>query len=129
MAPPGTLDVDTKNVDDDVDLDSSVELDGSEAIRRRLTPPSTSTPASRSAEARGTGSVDVQRRGWAQRRTVPSTSTLWVDDQVNVDDHEHRRRLVTNHQTATSTSTTAVKVKAQVDLNRAMRPEARFGIS
>src|SRR5215468_9397536 len=75
---------------DDVDLDSSVEVDGSEAIRRRLTPPSTSTspPSSRSVQARGTGSVDVQRRGWAQRRTSPSTSTLWVNDQVDVDDHE-----------------------------------------
>jgi hypothetical protein len=78
------------NVDLDVDLDSRVELDGSEAIRRRLTPPSTSTSPrlSRSAEACSTGSVDVQRRGWAQRRTSPSTSTRWVNDQVDVDDHE-----------------------------------------
>jgi hypothetical protein len=76
--------------DVDLDLDSHVELDGSEAIRRRLTPPSTSTWSllSRFVEARSTGSVDVQRRGWAQRRTSPSTSTLWVNDQVNVDDHE-----------------------------------------
>jgi hypothetical protein len=82
------------DVDDDVDLDSSVELDGSEAVRRRLTPPSTSTapPLSRSDAARSTGSVDVQRRGWAQRRTLPSTSTLRVNDQVDVQvdvaDHE-----------------------------------------
>ncbi|HEX8110544.1 MAG TPA: hypothetical protein VF516_22580 [Kofleriaceae bacterium] len=75
---------------DDVDLDSSVELDGSEAIPRRLTPPSTVdlAPLSRSVEARHTGSVDVQRRWWAQRRTPPSTSTLWVNDQVDVDDPE-----------------------------------------
>jgi hypothetical protein len=58
---------------DDVDIDSSVELDGSEAIRGRLTPPSTSPPLSRSVEARSTGSVDVHRRWWAQRRTLPST--------------------------------------------------------
>jgi hypothetical protein len=78
------------NVDDDVDLDSSVEVDGSEAIRRRLTPPSTSTSSlpSRSVEARSTGSVDVQRRWWAQRRTSPSTSTLWVNGHVDVNDHE-----------------------------------------
>jgi len=34
MAVLGALDI-----DDDVDLDSIVEVDGSEAIRRRLTPP------------------------------------------------------------------------------------------
>jgi hypothetical protein len=84
------------DVDDDVDLDldSSVELDGSEAVRRLLTPPSTSTSTSTSTpvvalrRGRSTGSVDVQRRWWAQRRTSPSTSTLWVNDQVDVDDHE-----------------------------------------
>jgi hypothetical protein len=91
------LDVDD-DVDDDVDLDldSSVELDGSEAVRRRLTPPSTSTSTSTSTSppvvalrrGRSTGSVDVQRRWWTQRRTSPSTSTLWVNDQVDVDDHE-----------------------------------------
>jgi hypothetical protein len=78
------------DVDLDVDLDSSVELDGSEAIRRRLTPPLTSTSPclSRSVEFTAPGSVDVQRRWWAQRRTSPSRSTLWVNDQVDVNDHE-----------------------------------------
>jgi hypothetical protein len=45
-------------------------------------------PLSRSVEARSTGSVDVQRRWWTQRRTAPSTSTLWVKEQVDVDAHE-----------------------------------------
>ncbi|HEX8107259.1 MAG TPA: hypothetical protein VF516_05990 [Kofleriaceae bacterium] len=84
------LDVD---IDDDVDLDSSVELDGSEAIRKRLTPPSTSTSSlpSRSVEARAqdrsTSNVDGGLNV-VRRRTSPSTSTLWVNHQVDVDDHE-----------------------------------------
>jgi hypothetical protein len=83
------------DIDGDVDLDSNVELDGSEAIRGRLTPPSTSTSPrlSRSVEARSTGSVDVQRRWWAQRRTSPSTSTLWVNDPVDVDVDDHERHV------------------------------------
>jgi hypothetical protein len=87
--PPST------NIDDDLDLDSSVELDGSEAIRGRLTPPSTSTSPrwSRSAEPCSTRSVDVQRRGWAQRRTSPSTSTPWVNEQVDVDVDDHERHV------------------------------------
>jgi hypothetical protein len=92
MAVPGTVDVDVDiddDVDDDVDLDldSSVELDGSEAIRRRC-PHRRPRPVVAIRRGCGTGSVDVQRRGWAQRRTSPSTSTLWVNDQVDVDDHE-----------------------------------------
>src|ERR1044071_5340375 len=41
-----------------------------------------------SVEARSTGSVDVQRRWWAQRRPPPSTSTRRVHDQINVDDQD-----------------------------------------
>jgi hypothetical protein len=33
-------------------------------------------------------SVHVQPRRWTRRRTSRSTTTLAVDDQVNVDDHD-----------------------------------------
>jgi hypothetical protein len=56
-------------------LTAIVEVDGSEAVRRRLTPPSTSTALSGSAEARSAGAS-------------PSTTTLVVNDQVHVDDHD-----------------------------------------
>jgi len=66
------------NVDDGVDLDSSVELDGSEA-HPRPRPRRCHAPSRLAAQ----GSVDVQRRGWAPRRTSPSTSTLRVNDPEN----------------------------------------------
>jgi hypothetical protein len=67
------------NVDDDVDLDSSVDLDGSEAIRGRLTPPSTSPV------------VELRRGSQHRIGRRPASrvgSTLRVNDQVDVDDHE-----------------------------------------
>src|SRR5690349_5249167 len=78
----------TANVDDDVDLDSSVELDGSEAVRRRLTPPPTSTspccraPSTLAAQDRSTSNVDgglnVVRRRQPHRSgsTIRSMSTI-----------------------------------------------------
>src|SRR5262245_53991653 len=101
------------NVDDDVDLDSSVELDGSEAIRRRLTPPSTSTspplsaPSRLAAQDRSTSNVDgglnVVRRRRPQRSgsTIRSTSTITnaisktcdesSDGHVNLNDGRQRQ--------------------------------------
>jgi len=76
------------NVDDDVDLDSSVDLVGSEAIRGRLTTPSTSTstrrrvPSRLAAQDRSTSNVDgglnVVRRRPPRRSgsTTRSTSTI-----------------------------------------------------
>jgi len=76
------------NIDDDLDLDSSVDLDGSEAIRRRLTLPSTST-SSRVALYQGS----QHRIGRRPTSTVGSTSYVAVDvnapsQQVDVNDHE-----------------------------------------
>ena len=78
----------------------AVELDGSEAIRGRLTPSSTSTRvtachegAPRSGGPRATCKV---KDGVRRRRTasLPSTSTSWVNDQVqfHVDDHDDEAR-------------------------------------
>jgi hypothetical protein len=72
-----------------------VDVDRSEAVRERLTPPSTSTPWQRSVEARSAESVHVQGRGWSQglrAASLPSTSTPWVNDQVDVDDHDDKDR-------------------------------------
>src|SRR5712691_1707490 len=74
-------------VDLNVDLDPAVEVDGSEAVRTRLTPPSTSTQLPLSVQDSRPTIVHVQRRPWAQRRTSPSTSTPAVNDHVYVDDH------------------------------------------
>jgi hypothetical protein len=74
------------NVDDDIDLDSNVELDGSEAIRRRLTPPLTSTsPRGRAlsrlaTQDRSTFNVDLGRRVGA----VPGGRGVSVPDEVGV---------------------------------------------
>jgi hypothetical protein len=98
------LDVD---IDDDVDLDSSVEVDGSEAIHSRLTPivDLDLAPLSRSvaaaAQDRSTSNVDGGLNVVRRRQPQRSGSTI--------------------RSTSTSSSTTAVKVKAQVDVNRAMR--------
>src|SRR6266851_2971535 len=87
-------------VDLNVDLDPTVEVDGSEAVRTRLTPPSTSTQLPPSVETRGerssTSNVDrglnVVRRRQPQRlrSTIRSTSTIsapWTG-------------LMTSHQTS-----------------------------
>jgi hypothetical protein len=79
-------------VDVIVDLDSIVEIDGSEAVRRRLTPSSTSTHVAALTRARSAELVHVQRRRWTQRRTSPSRSTPGVNDQVDVDDHDGEDR-------------------------------------
>jgi hypothetical protein len=66
-------------------LTSGVEVDGSEAVRGRLTPPSTSTALPRSVEARSAHRSTSNLDGG---RTSPSTTTLAVNDQVDVDDHD-----------------------------------------
>jgi hypothetical protein len=72
------------DVDDDVDLDSSVELDGSEAIRRRLTPPSTST----STSDRSAWTPPVPRGSTARSR-VGSDVYVAVDVKGGVKVHVH----------------------------------------
>src|ERR1041384_272682 len=92
-------------VDLDLALDPSVEVDGSEAVRRRLTPPSTSTQLRGRVELRNGRSVHVQGLRWSQRRTSPSTSTPGVNEQVNVDDHDGMARI------CDESSDVAVKLK------------------
>jgi hypothetical protein len=77
----------------DVDLDPTVEFDGSEAIRRRLTPSSTSTSTSTRGVAVIEGSrapVHVQVKGGGNdyvplRCRQPQRPR--VNDEVYVDDH------------------------------------------
>src|ERR1041384_624076 len=94
------------NVDDDVDLDSNVELDGSAAIRRRLTPPLPS-PSPVVALCRGS------RHRIGRRSTARVGSTSYVAVELNAlgqrsgrrrGSRTQDRRLVTNHQTSRSTS-------------------------
>jgi hypothetical protein len=76
-------------------LTAVVEVDGSEAVRRRLTPPSTST-ACRAVEARSAhrstsnldGGLDVVRRGRRQRlrSTIKSTSTIMMPSTRTCDE-------------------------------------------
>src|ERR1041384_3628293 len=89
-------------VDLDLALDPSVEVDGSEAVRRRLTPPSTSTQLRGRVELRNGRSVHVQGLRWSQRRTSPSTSTPGVNEQVNVDDHDGMARTCDESSDGTS---------------------------
>jgi len=89
-----------------VDLDSIVEIDGSEAARRRLTPSSTSTHVAALTRGRSAELVYVQPRRGSQRRTSPSRST--PGRQRSGRRRRSRRRgaqrprrgFVTNHQTS-----------------------------